>query len=150
MCCEGVQLRHRQVKLTIFTYVRASPLAPPKAPQTPFGGAGAKNPAQLRPQTDFSSGAGCFFVWRTRSKPSARGRGGGRGVGERGRRLRPKTSWAIPIGETLPFFLKIHHRISHSHQVAAASPRRTIPRWCTFLPPNRGSCTPYRPRPPTF
>jgi hypothetical protein len=60
--------------------LRASPLAPPlKAPQTPLGGTGGKNPAQPRPQTDFSSGVGCFFVQRTRRNP-ARGEGGRAGA----------------------------------------------------------------------
>jgi hypothetical protein len=53
--------------------------------------------------------------------------------------------WAIPIDKTLPFSPKIHHRISHTHQIAIAPPRPTIPRRCTFLPPNHRSSTPYRP-----
>jgi hypothetical protein len=32
--------------------------------------------------------------------------------------------WDIPVSETLPFSPKIRHRISHTHQIAAAPPRR--------------------------
>jgi hypothetical protein len=28
--------------------------------------------------------------------------------------------WAIPVGETLPFYPKICHRISHTHQITAS------------------------------
>jgi hypothetical protein len=115
--------------------IRASPLA--SSPQTLFGGAGAKNPAQPRPLNRFFIRCGMFF---RPAHPVETQRTEGRA----GRWLRPKTPWAIPIGGTVPFSLKIRHRISHTHQIATAPPRRTIPRRCTFLPPHRRSSTPYR------
>jgi hypothetical protein len=85
------------------------------------------------PQTDFHSAWGVFFVRCTRSKPSAPG-------DEQGHRLRPKTPWAIPVSETLPF--------SPKSAIASRTPTRLPPR-CLVAPFPDGAPsfhqTPYRP-----
>lgn len=65
--------------------LRASPAAPPKGPQTGYGGAGAKKLTQSLPQNQKVASLAHQFSRRPQSTPFSKG-------GQRGRRLKLKSS----------------------------------------------------------